>query len=197
MVPPEYANYFMTMATVAATLFGLIFLVVSIAPESTATENAPLERQVKALAAYLALSNPLVVSLFALLPHQEVGLAVIALGGAGLFTMLGMALLLFRGSAQRRFELRSVLFLVVGLILYGLELENGVRLFLRPADSSALYTLGTVLIFIIVFGVARAWELIGGRHFHIRDWLAGIGDAPRTDGPSQRGNGGARGSKPK
>lgn len=44
MVPPDYAVYFMTMATVGATLFGLIFVVISIAPASIATASAPLER---------------------------------------------------------------------------------------------------------------------------------------------------------
>src|ERR1700690_2089057 len=51
MVPPDYSSYFGTMATVAATLFGLIFLVVSITPESIASESAPLERQLKVVAA--------------------------------------------------------------------------------------------------------------------------------------------------
>jgi hypothetical protein len=172
MVPPEYSNYFVTMATVSATLFGLIFLVVSITPESIAGEGAPLVRQLQALAAYLALSNPLIIALFALVPHQEIGPAVVAVGSAGLLNMLVMALLLFRDSPERRFTLRNSLFILVGLVLYGFEVDSGVRLLQQPSDSPALYTLGTVLIFILVFGVARAWELVGGRAFHIRDWLS-------------------------
>jgi hypothetical protein len=185
MVPPEYSNYFVTMATVSATLFGLIFLVVSITPESIAGEGAPLVRQLQALAAYLALSNPLIIALFALLPHQEIGPAVVAVGSAGLLNMLVMALLLFRDSGEQRFSLRNSLFIVVGLVLYGFEVENGVRLLQRPSDSSALYTLGTVLIFILVFGVARAWELVGGRAFHIRDWLSLSNATSRRDTPME------------
>ena len=172
MVPPDYSSYFATMATVAATLFGLIFLVVSITPESIITEGAPLERQLKVVAAYVALSNPLIISLFALLPHQEIGPAVIALGAAGLLNMFVMALLLFRGATGRPFTLRSSLFILAGLVLYAFEVDNGVRLLQLPSDSSVFYTLGTVLIFIIVFGVARAWELVGGRHFHLRDGIS-------------------------
>ena len=183
MVPPDYANYFVTMATVSATLFGLIFLVVSITPESIAAESAPLVRQFKAVAAYLALFNPLIIALFALLPHQEIGPAVVAVGSAGLLNMLIMAVLLFQDSAERRFTLRNSLFILVGLVLYGFEVDNGIRLFQRPSDSSGLYTLGTVLIFIIVFGVARAWELVGGRQFHIRDWLSLKSAASQTDAP--------------
>ncbi len=186
MVPPEYSTYFATMATVAATLFGLIFLVVSITPESIAAESAPLERQLKVAAAYVALSNPLIISLFALLPHQEVGPAVIAVGGAGLLNMFVMALLLFRDSAERPFTLRNSLFILAGFVLYGFEVANGVRLFQLPSDSSVFYTLGTVLIFIIVFGVARAWELVGGRHFHIRDGISLMNATPRRDVPLKK-----------
>ncbi len=167
MVPPEYSNFFVTMATVAATLFGLIFLVVSITPDATAAENAQLERQLKALAAYVALSNPLIISLFALLPHQEIGPAVTAVGGAGLLNIGVMAVILLRDPAQRRRGMRNWLFIIVGFILYGFELNNGLQLLQSPSSNAALYTLGTVLIFIIVFGMARAWELVGGRRFRI------------------------------
>ncbi len=172
MVPPEYSNYFTSMATVAATLFGLIFLVVSITPESVAADSAPLERQLKAVAAYVALANPLVISLFALLPHQEIGPVVLGEGIAGLLNIAFMALALFRDAAERRFAFRNSSFILAGLILYGFELDNGIQLLQRPSDSSTLYTLGIVLIFIIVFGVARAWELVGGRRFSFRDWLS-------------------------
>ena len=181
MVPPDYSSYFGTMATVAATLFGLIFLVVSITPESIAAESAPLERQLKVVAAYVALSNPLIISLFALLPHQEIGPAVIAVGSAGLLNTIVMAVLLFRDSAKRPFTLRNDLFILAGLVLYGFEVDNGVRLLRLASDGSVFYTLGTVLIFIIVFGVARAWELVGGRHFHIRDGLSLMNATSRKD----------------
>ncbi len=167
MVPPEYSNFFVTMATVAATLFGLIFLVVSITPDAAAAEEAQLERQLKALAAYVALSNPLIISLFAILPHQEIGPAVTAVAGAGLANILTMTVRLLRDPAQRRRGIRSWLFILVGLGLYGFEMSNGLQLLRPPVSNAALYALGTVLIFIIVFGVARAWELVGGRRYRI------------------------------
>ncbi len=171
MIPSDYSNYFTTRATVAATLFGLIFLVVSIAPESIAAGGASLERQVKASAAYLALSNPLIVSLFALLPHQEIGPAVMAVAGAGLLQMLVRGLRLVRRSTERSLLPRNGLFVLAGLILYFLERQDGLQLLGAPGDSSLLYTLGTLMIFILIYGVARAWELIGGRSFRIRDWI--------------------------
>ncbi len=195
MVPPEYLNYFTTMATVAATLFGLIFLVVSITPDSLIGERAPLERQVKTSAAYLALSNPLIVSLFALLPHQEIGPAVIAVAGAGLLQMLLVGLRLVRIPAERSLLARNGLFMLVGLVLYALELRDGLSLLRLPAGSFLLYDLGSLLIFILIYGVARAWELVGGRSFRIREWLSSADNrSPRTD-PAQQDQDRARTAK--
>lgn len=180
MVPPDYSSYFMTMASVSATLFGLIFLVVSITPESTATGSALLDRQLKASAAYVALSNPLIVSLFTLVPHQEVGPAVLAVGAAGLLNVLITAFLLFRNTTERSFRLRNGVFILVGFVLYGFELGCGVRLLQLPADSSVFYTLSTVLIFMIVFGITRAWELVGGRQFQVRDVISAARENSRA-----------------
>jgi hypothetical protein len=47
MVPADFANFFVVMAGVGATLFGLIFLAVSMKPESTLAANAPVMRQVQ------------------------------------------------------------------------------------------------------------------------------------------------------
>jgi hypothetical protein len=110
MVPPDYAGYFRTMATVGATLFGLIFVVISIAPASIATASAPLERQVKALTAYSALLNPVIISLFALVPHQQIGIVVLVLSMSGLINTLSMVPTLVQHSVQwsARFRNRPV-----------------------------------------------------------------------------------------
>jgi hypothetical protein len=172
MVPSDYSMYFMTMAAVAATLFGLIFVAISIAPESIATASAPLERQVKAVTAEYALLNPLIISLFALEPHQQIGTVVIALSLSGLLNMLLMALILVQHSVPWRAKLRNSPFILVGFVLYGFETYYGVRLLQSPTDSSALNALADLLIIIAVFGVAHAWALLGIRQFPAHDWLS-------------------------
>jgi hypothetical protein len=174
MVPPDYSMYFMTMAAVGATLFGLIFVVISIAPASITTASAPLERQVKALTAYSALLNPLIISLFALEPHQQIGTVVIALSLSGLINMLLMALILMQHSVLWRARFRNSPFILVGFVLYGFETSYGVRLLQAPTDSSALNALTDLLIIIAVYGVARAWELVGIRQIRVQDWLSSL-----------------------
>lgn len=174
MVPPDYSVYFMTMAAVGATLFGLIFLVISIAPATIATASAPRERQVRASTAYSALLNALIISLFALVPHQQIGTVVIVLSMLGLINTLIMALILLQNKVQWSVRFRTSTFILVGLVLYGYETYYAVRLLQSPTDSSALNALTNLLIVITVYGVAQAWELIGIRQFHPQEWLSAL-----------------------
>lgn len=174
MVPPDYAGYFMTMAAVGATLFGLIFVVISIAPESITTASAPLERQVRASTAYSALINPLIISLYALVPHQQIGTAVLVLSLVGLINTLIMTLTLLHQSVQWRARVRNLPFILLGFLIYGYETFYAVRLLQSATDSAALNALADLLIIISIFGVARAWELVGIRQFRLQDWVTSL-----------------------
>jgi hypothetical protein len=175
----------MTMAAVGATLFGLIFVVISISPESFATASAPLERQVMASSSYLALINPLIISLYALVPHQQIGSAVLALSLIGLINTLIMALTLLHHAVPWSVRVRNITFILLGFLIYGYETSYAVRLLQSATDRSALNALANLLIIISVFGVARAWELVGIRQFRIQDWLASLRPTQNTANASQ------------
>ena len=181
MVPPDYSLYFTTMATVGATLFGLIFVVISIAPASIATASAPLERQFRALTAYSALLNPVIISLFALVPHQQIGFVVIVLSLFGLLNTFIMAPTLVQHSVQWSARFRNSPFILAGFLLYSSETYAAIRLLQSPTDSSALNALTDLLIIISVFGVARAWELVGIRQFQVQDWLSSLGATKKKE----------------
>jgi hypothetical protein len=172
MVPADYSNFFTTMAAVGATLFGLIFVAVSITPESVTAASAPLDRQVKATAAYVALLNPLMISLFALVPHQQIGVVVIVLGWVGLINTLAMTLTLLQNTGQRIF--RSSLFILASFFLYGFEIYVADHLLQSPANRSWFYALADLMIFLSAFGIIRAWELIGTRQFLTKGWLTSL-----------------------
>ncbi len=171
MVPPDYLPFFMTLAAVGATLFGLIFVAISIAPESVVNADAPLERQIKATTAYVALLNPVVVSMFALVPHQEIGLVVITASSIGLINTLAMILSLVRSQEMRIERLRHSLFIVGGLVMYGYETYFAALLIHTPDNGFAIFGLADLLVMIALFGIIRAWQLIGVRQFHLQDIL--------------------------
>ncbi len=171
MVPPEYFLFFATMAAVGATLFGLIFVAISIVPESITTNQASLERQIKAASAYIALLNPFVVSLFALVPHILIGGVAISLSFVGLINTIGMIVNLMRASAHANDRFRTGLFVLGGLFLYCFEAYLAVRLIITPTDAVAIFLLADLLIFLSIYGVVRAWDLIGVRKFRLQDWF--------------------------
>ncbi len=190
MIPPEYASFFSTMAAVGATLFGLIFVAISIVPESTASPSASLDRQVRATTSYLALLNPLVISLFALIPHQQIGDVTIGMSTLGLLNTLGMVLTLIRSADRSVNRFRHSLFILAGFILYGYESYFAIRLIQSPADNVSLYFLADLLVMSSVFGVIRAWELIGMQRFYLISWLASIRNPKNTANDIQRDHSG-------
>lgn len=171
MVPADYTTFFMTMAGVGATLFGLIFVAISIAPEVETGASAALERQVKATTAYVALLNSPIISLFALVPHQQIGIAVLAFSGIGFINTFATIITLLLPSEQRSLRLRHSLFILAGLVLYGYEAAFGAQLVHTPQNVFTLFALSDLMIMISFFGVVRAWELIGVRQLKLKDLI--------------------------
>jgi hypothetical protein len=86
MVPPDFITFFAIMAGVGATLFGLIFVAITIRPELTRSDHSSLLPQSRVASSYTALLNPLVISLFALVPRTTIGSITTAMSCIGLVT---------------------------------------------------------------------------------------------------------------
>jgi hypothetical protein len=84
MVPADFTTFFSVMAGAGATLFGLIFVVITIKPEVTSAENTSVMRQVQVASSYSALLNPLIISLLALEPHATIGTVTLLMSVIGL-----------------------------------------------------------------------------------------------------------------
>jgi len=110
MVSADFVPFFTTMAAVGATLFGLIFLVISIKPEVTRSETTSVMHLVQATSAYIALLNPLVISLLALLPHAIIDTTTLIMSTLGLIYTIVMGILLLRDSKGEVKKLLYVFF---------------------------------------------------------------------------------------
>jgi hypothetical protein len=173
MVPADFANFFAVMAGVGATLFGLIFLVISIKPEiinaENTGENISVMRQVQVASSYIALLNPLVISLLALVPHATIGTVTLIMSAIGLVNTIIMGVNLLQDATNWAKKLKSVFFTCGSLVIFGFEIFYARRLVVAPGDLSALYDLTTLLVIIYLYGIARAWDLVGARQFHIQE----------------------------
>jgi hypothetical protein len=172
LVPASFFPYFATMAGVGAVLFGFVFLVISIVPLRLVDESTPMSQQLKAASAYYAFLNPLLISLLALIPGQQIGVAVLTTSLVGFISTLLMGLSLLRHRAGWRSEIEHGAFILSALVIYGVEIACALLLLRSPGNTSSLDNLTSFFVVSYLFGIARSWELIGIRQFHLSDVFA-------------------------
>ena len=181
MVPLTYHDFFSGCATIAGALIGLLFVAISVSPEKLTGDIARTDHQVRAGAAFSALVNTMVIALVALLPGADLGEASLILAAAGLATTAGLILVLYRehGSVKRS---DATMFLIM-LVLYGLQLANGIKLDAAPHDVNAVNNQGVLAIGFFLFSIARAWQLVGARDFNLMSTVAAMIHRPGGAAP--------------
>ena len=162
MVPASYHDFFSACATVAGALIGLLFVAISISPGKLSGPSADNDHQLKAAMAFSALVNTLVIALVTLLPGASLSLTVIILAAAGLSSTAGLVILLLRDT-RLRVRLDQLILPAVLLVLYSLELANGIGLAGPARNPGLLGSLGGLCIGFFGFAIARAWALVGAR----------------------------------
>jgi hypothetical protein len=162
VAPASFHDFFSASATTAGALIGLLFVAISVSPGKITGDTARAEHQVTAGAAFTALVNTLVFSLAALLPGSSLSVTAIALAAAGLASTVALSILLVR-EHQERIRPGQVILLITPLVLYGLQLANGVALGGSPRDAGPVSSEGGLSIVFFVYAIARAWQLVGAR----------------------------------
>jgi hypothetical protein len=169
MVPEQIHDFFVASASVAGALIGLLFVAITVASERLArAENGGQLHRVRASAALTAFTNALAVSLFALLPGEKLGGTALAAGCGGLIFVLASLLSLYRLRAVRWRSLRDAVFLVGLVVVFVVQLAQGLDLLAKPGDSDAVDTIGILVVVCFLIGVDRSWELVGGPAIGIR-----------------------------
>jgi hypothetical protein len=166
VVVGNYRDFFVVVATCAATLIGLLFVAMSVS-KGRAQAHPQVIREFRAAASLLAFTNAFTVALFGLVPGNNIGYPAAIVGAAGvLFTAAGVRTTLSLPSEQQR--RRPQLALIVALlVVFGFQIVNGVELIINSHHGGALATIGDVLVASLLIGIGRAWELVG-------DWDTGI-----------------------
>jgi hypothetical protein len=195
VVSGAYRDLFVAIAGAAGALTGLLFVALSVAPRPRAGQQPDVIRQVRAGAALLAFTNALAVSLFGLVPHNEIGYPAVVVGVGGLLFALGGVRSILADPAARR-RIRSQLGLFVLLLgVFGFEIGAGINSIVAPHTDAPIDVIGNVLAASLLIGVARSWELVGdrdtgivssllalaGHDRHLGGSVAGPADVPRDD----------------
>lgn len=200
MVTGTYRDLFVAIAGSAGALTGLLFVALSVAPRPRAGQRPDIIRQVRAAAALIAFTNALSVSLFGLVPGNEIGYpaAAFAVGGI-LFTLGGVRSIL--ADPVARGQIQGQLGLIVLLLAaFGVEIVSGILSIAHPHSHAPIDAIGNVLAGSLLIGVARSWELVGdrdtgitasiaalaGRERHLGGSVAGPADVPPEDAADPR-----------
>lgn len=179
MVFGTYRDLFTAVAASAASLTGLLFVAISVAPRSPQGDRRDVIKQVRAAASLLAFTNVLSVSLFGLVPGNNVGYPATVLGIIGvLFTLAGLRSILADAGSRRR--IRGQLGLITLLLAtFTVELVAGLAVLGNGRDRTGLDVLSNVLVASLLIGVARAWELVGDRDTGIVSSIAALAGRER------------------
>ena len=173
MVPDNFHDFFVAAASVAGALIGLLFVAITVAGERLARVRAETQiHRIRATAALTAFTNALTVSLFALIPGHKVGPTAVAVSAVGLTFVTAVLLSLVRLGLLRRGQMRrgtarDALFLLGLVVIFAIQLAEGVVIIASPDNTGAVDTIAILVIVCFLGGIGRSWELIGGPQFGI------------------------------
>jgi hypothetical protein len=161
VVTPGLHDFFVAGASAGGALIGLLFVVITVSGEKMAPTAAGLMHRIRASAALTAFTNALVVSLFALIPGP-IGWTAVAVACLGLLFVTASLLSIFRLGHVHRRSLRDAFFLFSLIILFAVQLDQGIHVVNNPRNSAAVSTIAVLVAICFLVGIDRAWELAGG-----------------------------------
>jgi len=157
VVPGSFIGYFTGAATAAAALIGLLFVAVTLRPESMRGTGAPVKAHAVAGSAFTALINSFFVSLIALIPSTNLGYTAVIMALISLYSTFRLHRGLGKGES-------AVALFILALTTYLTQLVAGVLLVASPGHQSPVYVIAYVLVAAFAAALGRAWSLLQGRH---------------------------------
>jgi hypothetical protein len=191
MVPASFVDFFVAAVGVTGALIGLLFVAVSLAPRRMRDEHTSHLAQSQASAALLVFTNTLTVGMFALFPGSNLGWPTLIIGVLGIVYSFSVGRLALARTKVDRAVGRSLGRIAAGICLIsGFETAAGLRLVLNGENIGAVYTVAGVMVAFVLFGISRAWELVGLQDnglFHSLAVLRRPEAADPKDGPEEPG----------
>lgn len=163
MLTGAYQDLFPAIAECAAALTGLLFVAMTVAARHNPSDRPVVIQQVRAAASILAFTNALAVSLFGLVPGNNIGYPATVLAVIGIFYTAAGTRSIFSGHLPRRDVPRQLGLIALLLLTFAFELAGGIDLILNPHSAGQAELVSNLLIGLLIIGIARAWELVGDR----------------------------------
>jgi hypothetical protein len=162
VIPDSFRDFFTATVGVAGALIGLLFVAVSLAPRRLRDPATAPVAQAQASSALLVFTNTLTLGLLALLPRTGMGIGTLVIAALGLIYCVALARVAVARQAVDKPAARALLRIaILGFVLTGWEVWAGVQLLVHEHSTGGVYTLAATMIAALLFGISRAWELVG------------------------------------
>jgi hypothetical protein len=190
VVPEGLRDFFTASTSVSGALIGLLFVAISVSSDRIARESAETQlHRIRASAALTAFANALVVSMFALIPGQQIGPAAVVVAIIGLLFVTASLLSLIRLGKARWSGFGDAFFLVGLAVALAFQLTHGLDILAQPRNASAVQTIAILVVVCALIGIARSWELIGGPEIGIwKEFAALVRRPEHNDAASAAAN---------
>lgn len=157
MVPDSFTAYFTATASAAGALIGLLFVAISLRPDSVFGEKASARGRALAGSSFTGLVNGFFLSLTALIPGTNLGVSAAILAVFALTATLKLQKQV--GGSQPR-----LLLTLLAVVTFLAQLGEGIGLIASPHKSGLVTNLAWVTITSLAVALMRAWLLMQGRH---------------------------------
>ncbi len=157
MVPDSYVTFFAAVTGAAAALIGLLFVSISLRPDTVFGDAAPERGRNLAASAFTGLVNTFFLAVIALLPSTNIGYPAVFLAVSSLASTFR-----FRGKFSHSRTQQA--YLLLSTTAFTFQLVEGVYLIVQPRGNSGVEGLSYFLIGSMVLALGRAWTLLQGKH---------------------------------
>jgi hypothetical protein len=163
-------TFYSTAAEVSGALIGLLFVAVSVA-HGRPQDGPHSGHRIPASAALIAFTNTLCVSLIDLIDYGQIAVAAAISGALGMVFVLASLLSLVRSGRRDGHDI-----VILGLLslTFTAELIAGLCNTDHPAAQGVQHTVAFIILVCFLTGIARSWELIGGRRITLVGEIRGL-----------------------
>lgn len=174
MVPDTFHDFFVASAGVSGALIGLLFVAISVAPESVVKRHAPAVAQETAIGAFMVLTSTLMIALSALIPGGYLGFTAAATGIGGIVGTVMYAILTWLHRAEGGAGVHWAIQRTLSLGVFAVQVAVG---FAIPDDGDAteqIKRLCALSLVLYLVALSRAWELLGARGHGVSDLFVAL-----------------------
>jgi hypothetical protein len=152
VVPSSYIEFMITSAGAAGAMIGLLFVAISLRTDLVFSANAPAKVRTLAGSSFTGLVNAFSLSLLAIIPSTNIGVGMIVLADACLYSTLRLH---SRALGDTQYRV-----LALSTLNYLAQFAGGVTILARPHASWIVNGLCYIIFASFVIALSRAWDLI-------------------------------------